>query len=182
MVVELAGLNWMWASAHLASVGRVRPAIDGLLTSGQLILYKYTTYELSGDLARQDRYWSPEKRRRHRGARIMSGGARRKEPLREGKAVAFGTETFIVRVVDGSMAPQFVVGDYAYVDPDVPAEDGCFVAVRDEGAETMSIRQLVVAGGRWTVRALDESWPDERLQGDSVERICGVVVFTGRKP
>ena len=96
--------------------------------------------------------------------------------------MAFGTETFIVRVVDGSMAPQFVVGDYAYVDPDVPAEDGCFVAVRDEEAETMSIRQLVLAGGRWTVRAFDEWWPDERLQGDSVERICGVVVFTGRKP
>ena len=94
----------------------------------------------------------------------------------------FGTETFIVRVADASMEPWFGVGDYAYVDPDVPAEDGCFVAVWDEGATTTSVRRLEVTGGRWTLSALDGLWPDERLEGDAVERIRGVVVFTGRKP
>ena len=94
----------------------------------------------------------------------------------------FGAELFIVRVADDSMEPRLGVGDYVYVDPDVPAEDGCFVAVWDQGAETTSIRRLAVTEGRWTVSALDASWSDERLEGDAVERVRGVVVFIGRKP
>jgi len=43
----------------------------------------------------------------------------------------FGRETFIVRVAEDAMAPRVRAGDYIWVDPDEPAVDGRFVAVRD---------------------------------------------------
>ena len=56
----------------------------------------------------------------------------------------FGNETFIVRVADDAMAPSIQAGDYVWVGPDVPAEHGSLVAVRDpaRGGETV-VRRLM---------------------------------------
>lgn len=44
-----------------------------------------------------------------------------------------GRETYIVRIAEDAMVPRVRAGDYVRVDPDEPAADGRFVAVRDPG-------------------------------------------------
>ena len=69
----------------------------------------------------------------------------------------FGSETFIVRIAEDAMAPRVRDGDYVWIDPDEPAVDRRFVAVRDpaRGGETV-VRQLVERDGRRILRAFDE--------------------------
>ena len=76
----------------------------------------------------------------------------------------FGPETFIMRVAEDAMAPRVRAGDYIWVDPDEPAVDGRFVAVRDpaRGGET-DVRLLVERDGRRILRALDERCPERTV-------------------
>ena len=92
----------------------------------------------------------------------------------------FGRDTFIVRIADDAMAPRVRAGDYVWVDPDEPAVDGSFVAVRDpgRGGETV-IRLLVERDGRRTLRALDERCPERTVDAGNETDIRGVVVFVG---
>ena len=92
----------------------------------------------------------------------------------------FGRETFIVRVAEDAMAPRVCAGDYVWVDPDEPATDGRFVAVRDpaRGGETV-VRILVERDGRRTLRALDERCPERTIDDGNETDIRGVVVFVG---
>ena len=80
----------------------------------------------------------------------------------------FGRETFIVRVAEGAMAPRVRAGDYVWVDPDEPAADGRFVAVRDPER-----------GGRRSLRALDARCPERTVDAGNETDIRGVVVFVG---
>ena len=92
----------------------------------------------------------------------------------------FGPETFIVRVAEDAMAPRVRAGDYVWIDPDEPAVDGSFVAVRDpeRGGETV-VRLLVERDGRRTLRALDERCPERTVDAGNETDIRGVVVFVG---
>ena len=92
----------------------------------------------------------------------------------------FGRETFIVRVAEDAMAPRVRAGDYVWTDPDEPAADGRFVAVRDpgRGGETV-VRLLVEREGRRLLRALDERCPERTVDAGNETDIRGVVVFVG---
>ena len=92
----------------------------------------------------------------------------------------FGPETFIVRIADDAMAPRVRAGDYVWIDPDEPAVDGRFVAVRDpgRGGETV-VRLLVERDGRRILRALDERCPERTVDAGNETDIRGVVVFVG---
>ena len=92
----------------------------------------------------------------------------------------FGPETFIVRIADDAMAPRVCAGDYIWIDPDEPAVDGSFVAVRDpgRGGETV-VRLLVDRDGRRILRALDERIPERTVDAGNETDIRGVVVFVG---
>ena len=88
----------------------------------------------------------------------------------------FGSETFIVRIAEDAMAPRVREGDYVWIDPDEPAVDGRFVAVR--GGETV-VRQLVERDGRRILRAFDERCPERTVDAGNETDIRGVVVFVG---
>ena len=92
----------------------------------------------------------------------------------------FGPETFIVRVAEDAMAPRVRAGDYIWIDPDEPAVDGRFVAVRDpgRGGETV-VRLLVERDGRRILRALDERCPERTVDAGNETDIRGAVVFVG---
>jgi len=94
----------------------------------------------------------------------------------------FGRETFIVRVAEDAMAPRVRAGDYVWIDPDEPAADGRFVAVRDpgRGGETV-VRLLVERDGRRYLRALDERCPERTVTACNETDIRGVVVFVGNE-
>ena len=66
------------------------------------------------------------------------------------------------------MAPRGRAGDYVWVDPDEPAADGRFVAVRDPGR-----------GGETVVRLLVERFPERTVDAGNETDIRGVVVFVG---
>ena len=89
-----------------------------------------------------------------------------------------GPNTFVLRVAGHSMAPRFPDGDYIFVDPDVPAENGRFVVVRrDDGA---TFKQLVEEDGRRYLKAANPDWPEPIVEIDADAAVCGVVVFQGR--
>ena len=93
----------------------------------------------------------------------------------------YGPETFVVRVEGHSMEPRFRDGEYAYVDPDEPAVDGCFVGVADAKAETMVIRQLGRENGQIVLRTLNPCRIERVLDKDSETMIQGVALFVVRR-
>ena len=66
----------------------------------------------------------------------------------------FGPELFLVRLSDDGMAPRLRAVDFAYVDPDEPAVDGCLVAVWDPAP-----RPRDAAGWAGTARSLRAAYP-----------------------
>ena len=94
----------------------------------------------------------------------------------------FGRETFIVRIAEDAMAPRIRASDYVWIDPDEPAADGSFVAVRDPGCgrETV-VRLLVERDRRRILRALDERCPERTIDAGNETDIRGVVVFVGNE-
>ena len=71
----------------------------------------------------------------------------------------YGPDTFFLRMADTSTSPRFEDGDFLWVDPDEPAEDGRFVAM----------------DGRRVLRALCGDWPEPDAGNETM--ILGVVVF-----
>jgi SOS-response transcriptional repressor LexA len=81
-------------------------------------------------------------------------------------------ESFALRVVGQSMAPEFNEGEVIIVEPDGVVCDGSFVLAQADGVWTL--RQLVRHGGGWTLRALNPAFPDSALSDLSAVR--GVVI------
>ena len=82
-------------------------------------------------------------------------------------------ESFALRVVGFSMAPEFDDGDIVIVEPDGAVRDGSFVLALHEGE--WIFRQLRGDGaGRWWLHALDPAWPDLPLADLSAVR--GVII------
>ena len=75
------------------------------------------------------------------------------------------------------MEPRFREGEYAYVDPDEPAVDGCFVGVGDAEADTTVIRQFGRENGQIVLRTLNPCRVERVLDKDSETMIQGVAVF-----
>ena len=86
----------------------------------------------------------------------------------------------MVRMSGASMAPRFLDGDYLYVDPDVPAAPGRYIAVGGAEVGETTVRLFVLQQGRRVMRALAAGWPEWTLDADNETMILGVVVFAGR--
>ena len=97
------------------------------------------------------------------------------------KPVDFGPATFALRVRGDRMAPRIRHGDYVYVDPEMSAEPGRFVALAHGEPGEATVWQIVEEGGLRVLRALDARCPDRALDTDAEALIRGVVVFAGRK-
>jgi SOS-response transcriptional repressor LexA len=69
-----------------------------------------------------------------------------------------GGESFALRVLGEDMLPEFREGDVIVVEPDGALKDGCFVLARPGGEWTL--RQLLRAGDRWRLRALNPARAD----------------------
>ena len=92
----------------------------------------------------------------------------------------FGRETFIERVDDDALAPLAAAGDFAWIDPDEPAEDGRLVAVWADGPGSATlVRMLVVEDGCRVLRGLNPGWAEIAVHGDNETMIRGTVVFVG---
>ncbi len=90
-----------------------------------------------------------------------------------------GPDTFVLRVAGESMAPRFPDGEYIFVDPDVPAENGSFVVVRRANDGAATFKQLVVEDGRRYLKAANPNWPEPIVEIEAGAAVCGVVVFRG---
>ena len=90
-----------------------------------------------------------------------------------------GPQTFVLQVMDSTMAPVFVIGELVFVDPSVEPSNGKYIVVRPEGAREAVLRQYVVEKGRSYLKTLEAvSGPSlaELCTGDET---CGVVMFKG---
>ena len=83
-----------------------------------------------------------------------------------------GAESFALRVVGFSMAPEFNDGEIIIIEPEGLARDGSFVLALHDGE--WIFRQLKGDGLRWWLHALDPAWPDLTLPDLSAVR--GVVI------
>ena len=87
-----------------------------------------------------------------------------------------GGESFALRVIGHSMAPEFDEGDIVIVEPEGLARDGSFVLALHDGE--WIFRQLRGDGQRWWLQALDPAWPDLPLPDLSAVR--GVIIQKAR--
>jgi SOS-response transcriptional repressor LexA len=83
-----------------------------------------------------------------------------------------GAESFALRVIGRSMAPEFVEGDIVIVEPGGLAREGSYVLAQHEGE--WIFRQLVRLGAQWCLHALDPAWADLPLAG--LDAVRGVVI------
>ncbi len=83
-----------------------------------------------------------------------------------------GGESFALRVLGDSMAPEFVEGEIIIVEPDGALRDGSFVLakVNDE----WTFRQLARVGEGWCLRALNPAYADQPLP--DLGAVHGVVI------
>ena len=94
----------------------------------------------------------------------------------------FGPETFLVRIADDAMAPLLPRDHWVWVDPDEPAADGRYVAVRDPETGAARVWLYRVVDGRRILRASDPDVADRELTRDNETDLLGTVVFHGNEP
>ena len=95
--------------------------------------------------------------------------------------VAFGPETFAVRMEDASMAPALPCRHSAFVDPDEPVAPGRLVGVDDPETGAVTVQRLVEENGCRILRAADRAWPNIVLTADGGAGLLGTVAFVGRR-
>ncbi|MEQ1807434.1 MAG: S24 family peptidase [Burkholderiaceae bacterium] len=83
-----------------------------------------------------------------------------------------GGESFALRVLGDSMAPEFVEGEIIIVEPDGALRDGSFVLAQSGGEWTL--RQLRRAGDGWILHALNPAFADAVLP--DLAAVHGVVI------
>jgi SOS-response transcriptional repressor LexA len=81
-------------------------------------------------------------------------------------------ESFALRVIGHSMAPEFNEGEVIIVEPDGAVRDGSFVLAQVDGQWTL--RQLVRSEGGWTLRALNPAFAQRPLS--DLAAVRGVVI------
>lgn len=83
-----------------------------------------------------------------------------------------GGESFALRVLGRSMAPEFNEGDIVIVEPDGALRAGSFVLARLRGEWTL--RQLLGDARGWRLHALQAGLADEPL--DDLSAVRGVII------
>jgi DNA polymerase V len=83
-----------------------------------------------------------------------------------------GGESFALRVLGDSMAPEFVEGEIIIVEPDGALRDGSFVLAQSAGEWTL--RQLLRLGEGWSLHALNPAYADQPLP--DLAAVHGVVI------
>jgi DNA polymerase V len=83
-----------------------------------------------------------------------------------------GGESFALRVLGDSMAPEFRDGEIIVVEPEGLARDGSFVLAWHGGEWTF--RQLRADGSGWQLHALNPAFPDAALP--DLEAVRGVII------
>ena len=89
-------------------------------------------------------------------------------------------QTFALRVRGESMEPEYHEGDIVFVDPMVEPTHRKDVVVRNHVSDEAMLKRLFIEGDRKYLRALNPLYqePVRLLKED--DRICGIVVFSGR--
>lgn len=98
--------------------------------------------------------------------------ARPDEPHAPGQSACSGGESFALRVLGQSMAPEFAEGEIIIVEPEGLARDGSYVLAWH--AEEWTFRQLCRIDDRWVLHALNPAFADAALADLSAVR--GVVI------
>jgi len=83
-----------------------------------------------------------------------------------------GGESFALRVLGDSMAPEFKAGEIIIVEPDGALRDGSYVLAQVGGEWTF--RQLVKSGDGWCLRALNPAYADQALP--DLGAVHGVII------
>lgn len=83
-----------------------------------------------------------------------------------------GGESFALRVLGDSMAPEFVEGEIIVIEPDGALRDGSYVLAQVAGEWTF--RQLARSGQGWCLRALNPAYPEQALP--DLAAVYGVVI------
>ena len=83
-----------------------------------------------------------------------------------------GGESFALRVLGQSMAPEFAEGEIIIIEPEGLARDGSYVLARVD--DEWIFRQLCRCGDAWALRALNPAFADIGL-GD-LSAVRGVVI------
>ena len=83
-----------------------------------------------------------------------------------------GGESFALRVIGDSMAPEFADGEIIIIEPDGALRDGSFVLAQPGGEWTF--RQLVRRDGGWCLRALNPAYPEQPLA--DLAAVHGVII------
>jgi len=83
-----------------------------------------------------------------------------------------GGESFALRVLGQSMAPEFVEGEIIIIEPEGLARDGSYVLAWH--ADDWTFRQLCRVHERWTLHALNPAFGDVVL--DDLSAVRGVVI------
>jgi DNA polymerase V len=87
-----------------------------------------------------------------------------------------GAESFALRVLGDSMAPEFEHGDIVVIEPGGTIGDGRFVLAWAD--EQWTLRQLRGEPGAWRLEALDPRLPAQPLAG--LSQVRGVVIQRAR--
>jgi SOS-response transcriptional repressor LexA len=92
--------------------------------------------------------------------------------------VAVGPRAYALRIVGDSMTnptgtPSFPEGTIIILDPDIEAQPGKFVVVRQNGHTECTFKKLVTDSGRYFLKPLNPAYPMLEMRSDAV--ICGVL-------
>lgn len=90
-----------------------------------------------------------------------------------------GPRSFVLPVEGPSMEPEFRVGTFIVVDPDVPWKSGDYVVAELLDSKQSTLKQVIVDAGRTWLRPLNSQFPSIEVT-DNV-RIRGVVVRDFRR-
>ena len=83
-----------------------------------------------------------------------------------------GGESFALRVLGDSMAPEFNEGEIIIIEPDGALRPGCYVLAQCQGEWTF--RQLNQVGEQWCLHALNAAYADQALP--DLSAIHGVII------
>lgn len=95
-----------------------------------------------------------------------------KVPVSDAK---IGRNSYALKIVNDSMAPDFPEGSIIVVDPDRTAVNGDFVVAIDPATEQSTFKRLVQDAGRWYLRPLNAGYPTALIDYPSPD-VVGVVV------
>jgi DNA polymerase V len=83
-----------------------------------------------------------------------------------------GGESFALRVLGDSMAPEFNADEIIIIEPDGALKPGCFVLAQVGGEWTF--RQLAQTASGWRLRALNPAYAEQPLP--DLSAVHGVVI------